>query len=330
MIEHQNFPLSTVVYYRIGGTARFLLEASSENDVLRALDFVRANRVERLIVVGLGSNMLFPDDPFDGAVLRLTSAAEPQIRDLQGGLVRAFAGEELDRVITFGFDRGYAGLEWAGGLPGTAGAAVRGNVGAFGGELKDVLETAEVLEIREEGVAVHTLGNADLRFSYRDSAVKQNRRLVVLSATFRLRQVQEEELQSARHAYRSNIEYRHRNHPMEYPTCGSVFKNVERAEEVARVLAAWPDVREMVDGRWHGKVSMGYAINRLGLAGHQIGSAQISPKHNNFIVNLGGARFSDVCGLIEKVKQRFSDTFGFAPEAEVEIVDWSRGIGQQV
>jgi UDP-N-acetylmuramate dehydrogenase len=153
---------------------------------------------------------------------------------------------------------------------------------------------------------------------------------VVVSATFRLREGGDAEVGEARRRYQSNIDYRHRNHPMEYPTCGSVFKNIEKRDEVERVLAVWPDVKEMVEGRWHGKVSMGYAINRLGLAGHQIGKAQISPKHNNFIVNLGGARFGDVHGIIETVKERFSGTFGFTPEAEVEIVDWSRNIGRQV
>lgn len=330
MIAHTNFPLSTVLYYGIGGTARFLLEAESEEDILEALDFVRDNRIERLIVVGLGSNLLFPDDPFDGAVLRITSSGKPQLRDLQAGRVQAFAGEDLDHVISFGFDSGYTGLEWAGGLPGTVGAAVRGNVGAFGGELKDLLERAELLEIQPEGAEVRGFSNAELRFSYRDSAAKQNRRLVVLSATFQLRETGQEELLEARRRYRSNIEYRHRNHPMEHPTCGSVFKNVEKRDEVERILAVWPDVKEMVEGRWHGKVSMGYAVNRLGLAGYQIGGAQVSLKHNNFIVNLGGARFSDVFGIIEKVKEQFSETFGFAPEAEVEIVDWSKSIGQRV
>ncbi len=320
MIAHDNFPLSTILYYRIGGIARYLLEIRGHEDLLMALDFVRTHHVERMVVVGLGSNLLFPDDYFDGAVLRITSSDAPQLHAQGEGLLRAFAGEALDRAINFAFDAGYTGLEWAGGLPGTVGAAVRGNVGAFGGELKNVLESADLLDIREGTPEIHTLDRAGLRFSYRDSIVKQNRELIVASASFRLRQASEEELQRARESYRSNIEYRQTNHPMEYPTCGSVFKNIEKSEEISRIMAVWPDLQEMVNTRWHGKVSMGYAINRLGLAGFQIGGAQISLKHNNFIVNLGGARFSDVYGIIETVKQRFAESFGFTPEAEVEIV----------
>lgn len=324
MIRHEDFPLSTILYYRIGGRARYLLEAAHREDVLEALDFVRTSGIDRLMVVGHGSNLLFPDEDFDGAVLRITTGDHRHLLEVEQGLVEAFAGESMDDLISYSFDRGYAGLEWAGGLPGTVGAALRGNVGAFGGELKDTLERAELLEMGESAPTVRTLGNADLGFAYRSSVVKENRRLLVLSAAFRLRPVEGGELDAARQSYRSNIEYREKNHPMEYPTCGSVFKNIEKRDEVEMVLAVWPEVRESVEGRWHGKVSMGYVVNRLGLRGHQMGRAQISPKHSNFIVNLGGAGFADVCGLIDLVKQRCDDTLGFVPEAEVEIVDPGR------
>ncbi len=321
MITHEHFPLSSVLYYRIGGTARYLLEAHGRDDVLDALEFVSAHRIPRLVVVGLGSNLLFPDGPFDGAVLRIVAAAGArQMRGVGEGMVEAFAGESLDDVINFAFEQGCTGLEWAGGLPGTVGAAVRGNVGAFGGELKDVLERAEVLETASGGPRIRSWSNSELCFSYRESEVKRNRALVVLSATFRLPVGSEEELSLARRTYRSHIEYRRSNHPMEYPTCGSVFKNIDKAEDVSKILSAWPDVKESVETRWHGKVSMGYIINRLGLAGYQIGGAQISTKHKNFIVNLGNARFADVHGIIEEVRERFLGTFGFLPEAEVEIV----------
>jgi len=320
MIKHENFPLSSLLYYKIGGTARYLLEASSREDLQEAMEYVASNRIDRLMVVGLGSNLLFPDGLFDGAVIRIAAGPLPQLRDLGNGLVEAFAGESLDDVITFGFQSGYAGLEWAGGLPGTVGAAIRGNVGAFGGELKDFLVSAELLARSEAGYEIRQLSNEELCFAYRDSAVKRDRKLVVSSGLFGLRPTSGVDLESAKQRYHSNIDYRNRNHPMEFPTCGSVFKNIARREEVERILAVWPDARENVDGRWHGKVSMGYAIKRFGLSGYRIGGAQISPKHNNFIVNLGDARFSDVYGLIEKVKREFSAAFGFVPEPEVEIV----------
>jgi UDP-N-acetylmuramate dehydrogenase len=122
-----------VLYYKIGGTARLFLEASGRDGVYRALEAVSRRRLERLVVVGLGSNLLFPDGVFEGAVLQIAAPGTPQIRLAGSGQVEAFAGVSLDDVVAFGFEHGLAGLEWAGGLPGTVGAAVRGNVGAFGG-----------------------------------------------------------------------------------------------------------------------------------------------------------------------------------------------------
>lgn len=321
MNEREDFPLSTVLYYKIGGTARLFLEARGIDDVYRALEAVARRQLGRIVVVGLGSNLLFPDGVFEGAVLQIAAPGTPQIRVSSPGRVEAFAGVSLDDVIAFGFEHGLAGLEWAGGLPGTVGAAVRGNVGAFGGELKEVLASAEVLDSADPGSGPQSLANADLAFSYRDSAVKRSGgRLVVLGATFALSEVDSDALARARAKYQRNVDYRWANHPMEYPTCGSVFKNVARREDVERVLAVWPDAEPLVRGRWHGKVSMGYAIDRLGLAGFRVGNAQVSPKHRNFVVNLGGARFADVEAIIAEVQARFSRTFGFVPEPEVEVV----------
>lgn len=319
-------PLAGLLYYKIGGQARYLLTAGSKEDVQQALDFVRKNDIQRLIVVGLGANLLFPDGLFDGAVLRVAQPEKPDIREISRGvsepneeLVESFAGQTLDDVIQYAFTRDLIGLEWAGGLPGTVGAGVRGNVGAFGGELKDRLHSAKLVE-NAPGYRAFWLNNAELLFSYRGSIVKAAKNLVVTNAIFRLRRASAEELEKARSTYLGNIDYRNRSHPMEFPTCGSVFKNIDRGEYVERMLAVWPDARKEVEGRWHGKFSMGFAIGRLGLAGFRIGNAEISRKHNNFIVNLGDARFTDVTGLIDKVQGEFERLFGFRPEPEVEII----------
>src|SRR5450756_419639 len=102
MIEHEDFPLSTVLYYRIGGTARLFLEAKGRDDVYRALDVVARRGIGRLVVVGLGSNLLFPDGLFDGAVVQVAAPGTPQIRVVGAGLVEAYAGVSLDDVIGFG------------------------------------------------------------------------------------------------------------------------------------------------------------------------------------------------------------------------------------
>jgi UDP-N-acetylmuramate dehydrogenase len=111
---------------------------------------------------------------------------------------------------------------------------------------------------------------------------------------------------------------------MDFPNTGSTFKNVSRAEDVEKVLAVYPELRERVARDWHGKVSMGYLNRKLGFAGFRAGNAAVSDKHCNFVLNLGGARAADVVEVVETIRQTFEDTFGFQPEPEVEIVRVSR------
>jgi UDP-N-acetylmuramate dehydrogenase len=323
MTIHQNFPLSEILWYKIGGQAKVLLEAENKEDITQALDYIEKNHIHKLFVCGLGSNLIFTDDYFDGAVLRISTTAKlkslPKMQD--DVFVESFAGNTLDDVIRFSFDHNLIGLEWAGGLPGTVGAGVRGNVGAFGGEIKDVVADAYVLEMQSGGFNIERMTNTELAFAYRQSAIKEQRNRIILSATFQLRQADAQKVLQAREVYEKNIQYRRTNHPLEYPNCGSVFKNIKNREEVNQVLAKWPDIIESVNGKWHGKVSMGYIIKRLGFSGKRIGNAQVSEKHANFIINLGGAKAVDVVRVIREIQEKVQDTFGFKPEVEVEIVE---------
>lgn len=344
MIVREDVLLSDVLWYRIGGRARFLIDAGSSADVLDAVAFVRRHGVERVHFLGQGANLLFPDEYFDGAIIRLIDGAEPADsvhtrghgnqgvrREPENGavgehtLIRSYAGETLDNLIHRAFASGLVGLEWAGGLPGTVGAAVRGNVGAFGGEIKDSIHEVDVLDVGPDVHGIRTLSRGELNFGYRDSLLKRDRRLVALSATLELRRGQPAEVAAAREVYHANIRYRTERHPLDYPNTGSTFKNVAAPDEVGKVLAALPDLAPLVAHEWHGKVSMGNLNRRLGFSGFRIGNAMVSEKHCNFILNLGGARADDVTSIIAAIQRTFQETFGFSPEPEVEIVDHGQG-----
>src|SRR5690606_34904293 len=197
-----------VLWYRIGGTARCLVDAAGRDDLCRAVEFVERERPDRVFVIGLGSNLVFPDGYFDGVVIRVARENGGSARYLGDGRVEAYGGDVLDRVIRFAFAEGLVGLEWAGGLPGTLGAGVRGNVGAFGGEITDCREQAEVVALGAEGEPTRTLSHADLDFAYRDSLIKRARNLIVLSATLRLEPAGPERLAEARRTYERNVRYR--------------------------------------------------------------------------------------------------------------------------
>lgn len=313
--------LSTILWYQIGGVAKCVIDVFSKEDVYEALEYIKNNNIQEVFILGLGSNLLFSDEGYNGAIIRFQSQDDGQgVKFLGNSVVEAFAGEFLDSVIQAQFELGLVGLEWAGGLPGTVGAAVRGNVGAFGGEIKDVFLKAHCIRRFENGEYEEvTLTRDDMEFEYRSSRVKREK-LIVVSAQFQLRNGTQEELLSAHEKYFENITYRQQRHPLDYPNCGSVFKNISKKEEVARILESWDDIQEMVDGKWHGKVSMGYIIDRLGFKGRQIGNAQVSEKHQNFIVNLGGATASDVKGIIAEIEEEMQENFGFTPEVEIEII----------
>lgn len=326
---YNNVPLSTILWYQIGGTARFVLDVASKEDLYEALDFVKNNNLQRVFILGIGSNLLFPDEGYDGAIIRFQSQEDGQgVQYLGNGIVESFAGEFLDSVIQAQFELGLVGLEWAGGLPGTVGAAVRGNVGAFGGEIKDSFVKAHCIRLNPDSSFEElTLDSSGMDFSYRSSKVKTHsarsghgEKLIVVSAQFQLREGKQEELLGAHETYFENITYRQEKHPLDYPNCGSVFKNISIPSEVNKVIEKWPDTKSLIMDKWHGKVSMGYIIDRLGLKGKQIGNAQISEKHQNFIVNKGGAKAQDVKSLIAQIENKMQEELGFTPEVEIEIV----------
>lgn len=318
---HKDLPLSDILWYRIGGIAKVVLDMESIEDVSNALKFVETEKPQKILVIGLGSNMLVSDEYFDGVVLRFvrTPSSSSSIT-VQDDVVEAFAGETLDDVIQTGFEHSLIGFEWAGGLPGTVGASVRGNVGAFGGEIKDSVLSVQVIDMNDPQKGVFTLTNEELNFVYRGSKVKKEKNLLVVSAKFQLKKADEPELEAAKEKYHKNISYREQNHPLEYPSCGSTFKNIVDKKGVEEVLSVYPELKEKVETKWHGKVSIASIIEKLGFIGFKIGSAQVSQKHANFIVNLGGATFSDVYKIIQAIREEFYDVFGFEPEVEAEIV----------
>ena len=316
----EHVPLSEIVFYHIGGEARFVIQIENQEDVSSALEFIKERQLSSIQILGLGSNIVLPDTPFSGVVLYMKGDGN-DIHLSSPGKVTAFAGEHMDSVITYSLDKKLIGLEWAGGLPSTVGGAIRGNAGAFGTETKESIESITAVDLNDPHLELKTYSKEQADFSYRNSFFKLQPNLLIVSGTFALKEGSDEELERARQVYKANREYRQKNHPMEYPSCGSVFKNIVKREEVEKILAVWPDVRELSEGKWHNKVSMGYVINRLGFSGKQVGGAQVSTKHTNYIVNVNNATADDVKSLIYTIQGKFEETFGFTPEPEVMLVE---------
>lgn len=316
MKVYSDYDLKDILWYKIGGKTKYLIDVVNKQDIKEAFAFLKKEKITRVFYLGLGSNIIFSEDYFNGAVIRFIPG---EIRLLKPHIIQADAGVVLDDVIKFAFDNNLVGLEWAGGLPGDVGAAIRGNVGAFGGEIKDTTAEAETFEIINGKPKFKVLKRFQLKVSYRNSIVKKNK-LGVVSATFRLTKANEADLLKARSTYLHNMEYRRVRHPLEYPNCGSVFKNISDPIHIQKIIDVFPDLEGKIKRDWFGKVSMGYLIKRLDFSEYRVGNAMVSPKHCNFIVNLGGAVATDVLSIIKTIQEKFIETFDFMPEVEVEIV----------
>jgi UDP-N-acetylmuramate dehydrogenase len=302
---HTGVSLKAHTSYKIGGPSRYFFDAQSSAELV---DAVRQAHDEHLkfFVIGGGTNLLVSDAGFDGLVLR------PVLRDIKlaGEDVRVEAGASMAELLDAAAAKGLSGLEWAGGLPGTVGGAIRGNAGAFGGEMKDVVNSVTSLDT--ETLQTVTRKASECCFAYRSSIYKELAgREIILSAVLRLRPGDKKAIRSA---IEEKIAYRMARHPMEYPNAGSIFKNIPFDTVPALFHKRFAPV---VKTDPFPVVPVAYLISEAGLKGVSFGGALISPKHPNFIVNALGASSEDVEALIRLVKGVLRQKFQIAIEEEV-------------
>ncbi len=302
----ENEPLSKHTNFRIGGNARWFVEARSEEELREAIAFA-AEKGVGFCVMGGGSNTLANDEGFAGVVIQM---AMRKIA-IDGATVVAESGAMSAMVARQTADEGLKGMEWAISLPGTIGGAVRGNAGCFGGEMGDVVSSVRVLRDGE----IVEIGRDDLRFAYRESAIKHSTD-IILSVTMELLPGDRDELRAK---LDQTLAKRKASQPLYGGSAGCVFKNYDATEEEAQRISAKADIptHEMPASR---RLSAGWLIDKLGLKGTRIGDARISEEHGNFIVNLGSATASDVVQLIALVKTRARNEFGIQLQEEVQYL----------
>lgn len=304
----KNIALADHTTFNIGGPAEYFFIAKRKEDVIKAIKAVKKLKLP-LFIFGGGSNLLVSDAGLKGLVVRMQSN-DKHFQVLSGNRVRAYAGVSLGVVISFSIKKSWQGLEWAGGLPGTFGGAIRGNAGAFGEEMKDTVTSVQALDSHFTSKSFTV---AACKFSYRSSIFKE-KNWTIVSATVKLKKGHKKELQAIA---KSRINYRNEKHPLEYPSAGSVFKNVavEKVSEEFKYLfldKIKQDPFPIVPAAWF--------IIGAGLAGKKIGQAQISKKHSNYIVNLGGAKAKDVLRLIKIVKEKVKNKYHIDLEVEIQFI----------
>ncbi len=278
-------PMAKHTSFRIGGGAEVMAFPKTPEELAELLK-VSALLDCKPAILGAGTNVLAPDAGIPGLVICLKDALDG-MKSLDGHRIRVMAGVTMTRAAVFAANLGLSGLEFAHGIPGTVGGGVYMNAGAYGGEICQVCESAEVMDA---GGNIRTLFGTDMEFSYRHSVLEDTGD-IVLSAVFRLEPKPEADI---RDKMKELMAKRSASQPLELPSAGSAFKR-----PVGGYAAA--------------------LIDQTGLKGFAVGGAAISTKHAGFAVNLGGATAEDVKELLTQVSDRVFEKFEIRLEPEVRI-----------
>jgi UDP-N-acetylmuramate dehydrogenase len=296
-------PLSRYTRFGIGGPADLYAETESAEAFVAALSAARASGME-IVVIGGGTNLIVSDDGFRGVVLRYRGERLLE----SNGRVHADAGAVLQDLVDFAVARGLVGLETLTGIPGSVGAAVYGNAGAYGHSLSE-----RVVKVRfYDGQTVRVFSNEECQFQYRESVFKRHKDWIIFSTELRL---DPGDAHALRETSDSILKVRNEKFPVTMKCAGSIFKNLIVKELPADAAAQVPAsaIRE-------GKVPAAWFLEQVGAKGMVRGDIHVAAYHANLIYNAGAGTAADLCALIRELKARVLKRFGVELEEEVQYV----------
>lgn len=284
----ENEPMNVHSSFRIGGPVRALAVPEDVMSLSRVCAVLKENRLAPMIL-GNGTNILFPDEGLKDLFI-ISTEKLTKIFLLDGETIYAEAGVPLAKLAGFAHQNGLSGLEFASGIPGTLGGGVIMNAGAYGGEMKDAVESVVCYYVQDQ--RLYELDREQCRFEYRNSLFKKMGGCIVLSAVLKLKKGDSAEIAAK---MRELNERRRDKQPLDLPSAGSAFKRPEGGYAAA-------------------------LIDECGLRGYTVGGAQISEKHAGFAVNIGGATSHDVYDLLKHVRDTVYLEKKVALEPEIIIL----------
>ena len=279
-------PLKNHTTFKIGGNCIALIEPREVSDIVETIKICRENSI-KFFVIGNGSNLLVPDEGYNGVIIKLKS--EFSTIKFDGEYLIVNSGAKLSEIYPVAYGNSLTGFEFASGIPGTIGGAIYMNAGAYGGEMQDIVESVEVLDL--DNFELRELKNEELEFSYRKSII-QRKNYIVTTIKLKLQKGNKEEINAV---YEDLRERRNSKQPLNFGSAGSTFKRPE--------------------GHFASKL-----IEDAGLKGYHINDAWVSEKHSGFVVNKGNASYKEVMELIEYVQNVVFEKFGVKLETEVRIL----------
>jgi len=289
--------------FGIGGPADLYAETADVEGFVAALAAARASGI-RTVVIGGGTNLIVSDEGFRGIVLRYRG----ERLSANGTCVTAEAGAVLQLLVDFAIERGLRGLETLAGIPGSVGAAVYGNAGAYGHSISERVAGVRFYDGRQ----VRVFSGQECRFAYRESIFKSHKEWIIFSTELALERA---DAAALRRAADEILQVRNQKFPVTMKCAGSIFKNLLAAELPAAAAAEVPAsaVRE-------GKVPAAWFLEQVGAKGLQRGDIHVAAYHANLIYNAGAGTAADLVALIAELKARVRDRFGMELEEEVQYV----------
>ncbi len=283
-----NEPMKNHTTMRVGGNAKIFVEPKDEQELVDIIKYANKNNIDYYII-GNGSNLVVKDEGINGIVIKIGSRFS-NVEFIDETHIKVWAGYPLVKLSYLAKDKSLSGLEFASGIPGTVGGAVRMNAGAYGSEMINVVEKVGVLNANT--FKTFEMTNEESEFSYRHSIFVDKPEYIVTYAIVKLEKGVKEEIEAKMN---ENNTSRKEKQPIEYPSSGSTFKRG--------------------DGFITAKV-----IDDLGLKGYKIGGAEVSTKHAGFVINSDNAKAKDVLDLIEYIKEKAYKELNIMLEEEVVIL----------
>ena len=284
----ENEPMAAHCSFKIGGPVRALAAPGDAFSLAKVCSILKDHELAPFIL-GNGTNLLPPDEGLQDLLMISTEKLQ-RLDLLPDGAIYAEAGVSLSRLASFAHQNGLAGLEFASGIPGSVGGGCYINAGAYGGEMKDAIESVVCLSLQDQGL--YEIAVAQCDYGYRQSYFTKHAGCVILAAVFRLQPGDKDEI-AAR--MREMNDKRRQKQPLELPSAGSAFKRPA--------------------GHYAGAL-----IEQAGLKGYTVGGAQVSEKHAGFVVNIGGATSHDVYDLMMHVRNTVYEQSGVELEPEIIIL----------
>lgn len=302
----KNILLKDYTSFKIGGRARYFTEAKTKEDLIKAIKAAEGLNLP-FFVIGKASNLLISSKGYQG-VLILNSIKGVRVSDT----IECRSGELLSSLVSTALREELKGMEWAAGIPGTIGGAVRGNAGAFNQSMSESVEKVKAYNAKED--KIEYLSNKECEFSYRESIFKRNTDLIILKAYIKLKKGKRKQIEGKIKEY---LDYRIKRQPYQFPSAGSVFKNFEGTITDKKLLEEFEELEQFNKNK---VIPAGYLIDKCGLKGTKEGGAQISEKQANFIINFSDATSEDVLKLINLIKKKVKDKFNIELKEEIQYL----------